>query len=290
MQSGRARYGEHPAYGFALTSEREAPVATTISVPGRVRPATWRAGRDHAGQPARRATAIHWHGMELDSYYDGVHGWSGIGCARDAAHRAWEAPSSCGSRRRARARSSITRTCTTIVSSRRGLYGALLVLEPDETSRSDVRSCRGHRPRRSRARRGRDCPERQPRAAEFSWKAGARHRSGSSTSRQATSSSRHSRTAEAPVVWRPLAKDGAPVPPESTRPTGKTDHCGRRDLRFRVSGARRPLLPVDQRGDAGGTVGCTSSGHAQMRCQRFTMFRMLPSGSLNQATFISPER
>ena len=24
------------------------------------------------------ATAIHWHGMELDSYYDGVHGWSGV--------------------------------------------------------------------------------------------------------------------------------------------------------------------------------------------------------------------
>ena len=25
------------------------------------------------------ATAIHWHGMELDSYFDGVHGWSGAG-------------------------------------------------------------------------------------------------------------------------------------------------------------------------------------------------------------------
>ena len=24
-------------------------------------------------------TAIHWHGMELDSFYDGVHGWSGVG-------------------------------------------------------------------------------------------------------------------------------------------------------------------------------------------------------------------
>jgi FtsP/CotA-like multicopper oxidase with cupredoxin domain len=24
-------------------------------------------------------TAIHWHGMELESYYDGVHGFSGIG-------------------------------------------------------------------------------------------------------------------------------------------------------------------------------------------------------------------
>src|SRR5262249_48341921 len=23
------------------------------------------------------ATAVHWHGLELDSYYDGVHGWSG---------------------------------------------------------------------------------------------------------------------------------------------------------------------------------------------------------------------
>jgi len=28
---------------------------------------------------ARQATAVHWHGLELDSYYDGVAGWSGIG-------------------------------------------------------------------------------------------------------------------------------------------------------------------------------------------------------------------
>ena len=25
------------------------------------------------------STALHWHGMELDSFYDGVHGWSGSG-------------------------------------------------------------------------------------------------------------------------------------------------------------------------------------------------------------------
>ena len=25
------------------------------------------------------STSIHWHGMELESYYDGVHGWSGSG-------------------------------------------------------------------------------------------------------------------------------------------------------------------------------------------------------------------
>ena len=31
--------------------------------------------RNHLGE----STAVHWHGMELDSVYDGVHGWSGIG-------------------------------------------------------------------------------------------------------------------------------------------------------------------------------------------------------------------
>ena len=25
------------------------------------------------------STSMHWHGLELDSYYDGVHGWSGPG-------------------------------------------------------------------------------------------------------------------------------------------------------------------------------------------------------------------
>ena len=42
-------------------------------------------GYDMRGQPVEitlvnglpEATAIHWHGMELDSYYDGVHGFSG---------------------------------------------------------------------------------------------------------------------------------------------------------------------------------------------------------------------
>src|SRR5262245_61665714 len=24
------------------------------------------------------ATSIHWHGLEIESYYDGVHGWSGV--------------------------------------------------------------------------------------------------------------------------------------------------------------------------------------------------------------------
>ena len=65
-------------------------------------------------------TAMHWHGMELDSYYDGVHGWSGSerklapmiepgALLRRALHAAAQP-----------ARSSTTRTCTTSGSCRSG--------------------------------------------------------------------------------------------------------------------------------------------------------------------------
>ena len=33
----------------------------------------------------KTATAIHWHGIELESYYDGVPGWSGVGDKRAPA-------------------------------------------------------------------------------------------------------------------------------------------------------------------------------------------------------------
>ena len=82
-------------------------------------------------QLARRPP-IHWHGMELESYYDGVHGFSGIGPRQtpmiDAGGR-----SSSASRRRAPARSSTTRTCTITGSSRRGCTERLVVVEPGET-------------------------------------------------------------------------------------------------------------------------------------------------------------
>ena len=32
--------------------------------------------------PRRKPTSIHWHGLEIESYYDGVHGWSGAGPPR----------------------------------------------------------------------------------------------------------------------------------------------------------------------------------------------------------------
>ena len=118
MQTEQNRFGAQPAYGFALTEGETASTPAAASVPGPT--VVLRRGEPVEITLVNRlpeGTAIHWHGMELDSYYDGVHGWSGVG-SRVTPLISPEAPSSCVSRRRATARSSITRTCTTIRSSR----------------------------------------------------------------------------------------------------------------------------------------------------------------------------
>lgn len=74
------------AYGFALASGTNAPEPDDVSIPGPVLILT-------RGEPVEialknelpEATAIHWHGIELDSYYDGVPGWGGIGVSTTPA-------------------------------------------------------------------------------------------------------------------------------------------------------------------------------------------------------------
>ena len=83
------------------------------------------------------ATAIHWHGMELESYYDGVHGWSGDGNARHADDRTGRIL-----RRPLHAAATGTFMYHTHLHDRvqltSGLYGAMVVLDParsfDETT------------------------------------------------------------------------------------------------------------------------------------------------------------
>ena len=74
------------AYGFALASGTDAPAPEDVSIPGPVLILT-------RGEPVeialrnelQEATAIHWHGIELDSYYDGVPGWGGDGVSTTPA-------------------------------------------------------------------------------------------------------------------------------------------------------------------------------------------------------------
>ena len=67
-------------------------------------------------------TAVHWHGIELESYYDGAVGWSGDARAPRARSVRTRA-SRCASRPSAPARSCITRTSTRCASSSAGSWG-----------------------------------------------------------------------------------------------------------------------------------------------------------------------
>jgi FtsP/CotA-like multicopper oxidase with cupredoxin domain len=71
--------GDVAPAGFILTEGTSAPSPGTPAVPGP--PIVLRRNEPVEITLVNRlpeATAIHWHGMELDSYYDGVHGFSGL--------------------------------------------------------------------------------------------------------------------------------------------------------------------------------------------------------------------
>jgi FtsP/CotA-like multicopper oxidase with cupredoxin domain len=73
-------YGEHAGYAFVMSGTPEAADSNALPVPGptlifhrgeRVAVTVVNRSRDRA--------AVHWHGIELESYPDGVPGWSGAG-------------------------------------------------------------------------------------------------------------------------------------------------------------------------------------------------------------------
>src|SRR4029453_8333283 len=78
MRTDPGRFGDAPAFGFQLAAASQA--TPPLSIPGPLLVLK-------RGEPVEitlvnnlpEATAIHWHGMELDSYYDGVHGFGGMG-------------------------------------------------------------------------------------------------------------------------------------------------------------------------------------------------------------------
>jgi manganese oxidase len=77
----RPRYfGEHPAFGFAVHAGSLEPSADSLRVPAR--PILLTRGEPVAITVVNRLgepTAVHWHGIELESFFDGVGGWSGWG-------------------------------------------------------------------------------------------------------------------------------------------------------------------------------------------------------------------
>ena len=209
-RSEPGRDGAHPTYGFTSSGAEDAPLDAKISVPGPTLVL-------QRGEPVEitvvnrlaEPTAIHWHGIELDSYYDGVHGWSGIGKRiTPLIEPGGTFP----------VRFTPPRTGTFIYHTHlhddhqltSGMYGALIVVDPGET----FDPAEDHVVVLGRSGPGRDAPvvlngSRDPLLV---WKAGKRHRVRLINITPDDIFVTSLGKADGPVQWRPLTKDGAPVP------------------------------------------------------------------------------
>ena len=229
-------------YGFALIGDDHDRAVETPSVPGPTLVL-------RRGEPVEiallnqlpEATAIHWHGIELDSFYDGVHGWSGVGARVTPLIE----PRGSFLARLTPPRAGTFIYHTHLHDDRQltaGLYGALLVLEPDEvfTPASDhvvVISRSGTDPSDPVLLNG----ERGP---QFTWVAATRHRIRFVNITPGDIFVTSLSTADAPVNWQAVAKDGAPVPgaQHATRPATFTIAVGETfDFEYDAPAGRRGL-------------------------------------------------
>lgn len=217
MQVEPNRFAGAPAYGFVLADQSApTPSSTRVPVPGPTLVL-------ERGQPVEitlfnklpEATAIHWHGMELESYYDGVHGWSGAGTRVTPMIE----PGGRFVVRFTPPRAGTFMYHTHLhdkVQLTSGLYGAMLVVEPGQ-NRSDATD---HVLVLGRGGPAMDAPAvlNGEHAPTFVWKAGTRHRVRLINITPSDILAVSLQNGDGPLTWRPITKDGAPVPPERCQP------------------------------------------------------------------------
>jgi manganese oxidase len=79
VQSAPNRYGDGPGMGYVLHEGGDEPAPDSIAIPGST--LVLRRGEPVAitvVNRLREPTSVHWHGIELESFPDGVPGWSGM--------------------------------------------------------------------------------------------------------------------------------------------------------------------------------------------------------------------
>ena len=80
IQEGAKRFAAPRSLGFVLQQGDRPPAADSIEIPGSLLVLNQNQPTDITVLNRLRETAaIHWHGIELESYSDGVAGWGGIG-------------------------------------------------------------------------------------------------------------------------------------------------------------------------------------------------------------------
>jgi FtsP/CotA-like multicopper oxidase with cupredoxin domain len=166
------------------------------------------------------ATSIHWHGIELDSYYDGVHGWSGIGERRAPMIE----PGGTFVVRFTPPRAGTFIYHTHLHDVRQlssGLYGPIIVTEPGETfdPTTDHVIVLGRSGLTSEEEAILGSPESTVmngvRAPRFVWKAGERHRVRVINITPDDIFSVTLQTKGAPSLWKLVSKDGVPLPADA---------------------------------------------------------------------------
>jgi manganese oxidase len=138
VQQAPRRYGTEPGLGFVLQNGNAAPAPDSVVIPGA--PIVLTRGEavqinvvNHLSEP----TSVHWHGMELESYFDGVSGWSGDASRISPQVNAGDSFA---------VRFTPPRAGTFIYHAHfheerqlsSGLYGPLIVLEPGDTFNADT--------------------------------------------------------------------------------------------------------------------------------------------------------
>lgn len=202
--------------GYAL-SERGKPVGG-VSAPGPALVLT-------RGEPVairvinrlNEPTAVHWHGIELDSYYDGVPGWTGLGdqvtpmIQPGKSFDVYFTPP--------RAGTFIYHTHMNDLSQlSSGLYGPIIVLPPGETFQPEIDkvfliSRNGKRKDGTLLLNGAAGPEPQR------WIAGQQYRLRFIDINANNTIIVNLTQNGTPVMWKSLAKDGADLPPEQALTT-----------------------------------------------------------------------
>ena len=211
VQRREHHYGEEAGYGYVLQQGSDIPKRDSLQIPGPTLVLT-RGERsaitvvNYSGH----ATAVHWHGIELESFFDGVAGWSGaVGrmapmIAPNDSFVAVFSPRRAG-----------TFIYHTHVDDMRqlggGLYGALVVLEPGEkwNDATDHAFAIGQG---GNEKPGWTVVNGVPAGDPTFLKAGVPHRLRFLSMTIDEESDILVANDSGPLQWKPLAKDGMPVP------------------------------------------------------------------------------
>jgi len=228
VQTRPKAFGSYAGMGYVVQEGAE-PAADSIRIPGPLMLLK-------RGEPVaitivnhlKMPTAVHWHGIELESYSDGVPGWSGKPDAKvpqiepgDSFTARFTPP---------RAGTFIYHThFAELTQMRSGLYGPLLVLEPGrpfDPVHDRVVTVGARGPDDSALGgalalvNGSDSPP------PMRLVAGVRYRFRLINIHPDWRLRFRLTSEDGPVTWRPLAKDGAELPPGLSRPTTRSWQTG----------------------------------------------------------------